>query len=78
MDQTQKSKVTKFLADKVMSETIYQVLLDTFLKPRKGASVEEKAAAFISVEMLQEAWRELDRYRKEVEQETKPLNQVGM
>lgn len=64
MNETGKDKLKRFTNDIIMSEAVYEVLLQSFLKPKKSADVHEKAASFIAIEMLQSAWKELERYKQ--------------
>jgi len=77
MNETEKSKLNRFINDIIMSESVYKVLLDSFLKPKKDADVHEKAASFIAIEMLQGAWKELERYKEVTKSEEKTIKQVG-
>lgn len=73
-----KDRIGRFLKDKNMSKAVYDVLLAAFLKPRKGSGVEEKAAAWISIEQLQEGWKELERYKSDDSEEKSVGKQVGL
>lgn len=55
-------KIARFLDDKAMNQAVYDVLFNCFLKDAKG-DVQTLAAQRIALSLLQEAWRELERYR---------------
>jgi len=63
MDATEKSKLRRFISDPGLSAAVRAVLLQSFIKERKEADVYKLAAAKLAIDMLQDAWRELERYR---------------
>lgn len=63
LDNTQRDKIQRFMSDKVTSDTIRYVIERSFLKPLKGVSVHELAAARLAVDMLDDAWEELRKSR---------------
>ncbi len=75
---TKQAKVTRFLDDEVMSESVFEVIQKAFLKPKPNADVNMKAAQFMSLELLSDAWKELEKYRTAEKDINRPLNQVGM
>lgn len=78
MNPTQKAKITRFLDDTVMSDSVYDVLLSTFLKPQKNNDVQFLAASRIAIDLLQEAWKTLDGYRIEKDNEINQIKQIGL
>jgi hypothetical protein len=70
LDKAQKEKVLRFLSDKLMSDTVRHVIERSFLKPTKGLSVHELAAARMAIDMLDDAWKDLQKSRSEVERES--------
>lgn len=66
-------KIRRFLADKEMSETVKSVLYKNFLQKREG-DVHTLAAQTLAVQFLEDAWRELERYRPEPKREDKLTN----
>lgn len=60
MNQTQLEKVARFMTDKAMSEAVYLLIQRAFLKKKDGEDVELKAARFMALNLLDEAWRDLD------------------
>lgn len=65
------------MTDTVMADAVYEVLLQTYLKKREG-DVHMKAAERVAIDLLNDAWRELDRYKKEMEREPKENHNPGI
>lgn len=79
MDDVQQAKITKFISDKVMSEAVYEVLLNTFLKPIKGnVDLSILAAQRLAIDGIQEAWKELEKSKPESQKEGKNSSNLGM
>lgn len=78
MESQKREKINKFLSDKMMSGYVWEVVLASFLRQRKDADVQLKAAQMIAIELLHEAWKELERDRTSQEVEKKELKQVGL
>lgn len=55
--------------DEVMSDAVYMVVLDAFLKTRSNQDVYTLAAARLSVDYLRDGWKELKKYQDEKEVE---------
>lgn len=60
-----------------MNEAVWGVLLSAFMAKRDG-DVNLKAGQMIAIELLHEAWKDLEKYRNETEQEKKELRQIGL
>lgn len=78
LSETQKQKVKRFLGDKEMERAVYHVLFETFIKREKRDDVQLTAARTIAIDLLQDAWRELEVQKDKVEFEQKPVKQVGL
>lgn len=78
MSDQQKEKIKYFINDPQMSSAVYHVLLSQFIKPKSGALTEEKAAKFISIENLQEAWKVIESYKTLSENQQTVTRQVGL
>lgn len=64
MNETVKQqKIARFLADEAMASIVKDVLLANYLKPAKDKDVQYLAASRIAIDLLQDGWRELERYR---------------
>lgn len=77
-EQLKQEKVRKFLADAAMSEVVFQVLLQSFLKKRETDTVEMKAAERIAIDLLQEGWKELEKIKNQSQPVARSVAQVGM
>jgi len=78
MNDTQKAKLIRFLDDPVMSDTVYQVLRNSFLKSKGQRDVQVLAAERLAIDLLEGGWRELERYKSEDPQGSQTVAQVGM
>ncbi len=65
IDTNKREKIKRFLADKVMSDAVFEVLLDSYIKPRAKLEVTTLAAERIAINLLDEAWKELQKYQGE-------------
>jgi flagellin-specific chaperone FliS len=59
MKDHQKQKIQRFLQDEVMSSSVYDVILSSFLKSQGSEDVNVLAAERIAISLLQDAWKEL-------------------
>jgi len=71
-------KIKRFMQDKVMSESVKAVMLKAFLKTSGSKDVQTLAAERIAIDLLEEAYRELNKYASQEEKEEKILTQVGL
>lgn len=78
LNDTQKAKITRFLNDEQMSESVKEVLLNSFLKPRPNSDIYVLAASKIAIDLLGDAFKDLDKFRNETETEPKKGVQVGL
>lgn len=79
MDLDKKEKINRFLSDAVMSSSVYEVLLDSFLDTEKYKNdVQLLAASRIAIDLLQEGWKDLQKYKKQAEAIKSELKQVGL
>lgn len=63
MNDTQKQKLNRFLNDEVMSKSVYEVLLQSYLRPKERSDVNLLAASRLAIDLLQEGWKELAKYQ---------------
>lgn len=78
MNDLQEHKIKQFVSDEVASGAIYDLLLNFFIKPKPMAHVNEQAASFIAIGLLQDAWKELEKYKTTQDSPSPPLRQVGL
>ena len=64
LNDSQESRLKRFLNDRETSEILFDVLQDSFLKARANKEVHYLAAKSLAVEFLEEARRDLDKYRE--------------
>ncbi len=78
MNPTQKEKINRFLMDKTMAVSVYEVLLQSFLKPKPHGDVHILAASRVAIDLLQEGWRELEKYREKTDGVVESVGNVGL
>ena len=78
MNDFQKAKIIKFINDKEMSDAVFQVVLDSFLKKKPNQDVYLLAASRLSVDFLTEGWAELEKHKNQVEEKIAGLKQIGL
>jgi len=78
MNKTQEDKLQRFMNDAVMADTVYQVLLDSFLVERPNQDVYVLAASRLSIDFLKQGWKELERYARKEKAETPIRTQEGL
>jgi len=71
-------KLKRFIADPNTSEAVYEVILDEFLKTKKETDVQFLAAQRIAIDLLQSAWREIEKYKDISLEPKEPKAQVGV
>ena len=59
-------KIKRFVNDKEMAKAVHGVVLRAFLKPVKDQDIYMKAASRIAIDLLDDAWKELLKYKSEV------------
>jgi hypothetical protein len=56
-------RIKRFMSDKATNEAIFSAIQKTFLKAKPSEDISLKAARFIALELLTEAWRDLNHIR---------------
>jgi len=64
MNDFRNEKLRRFINDPGMSEAVFDVVLNVFLKQKPNTFVNEQAASFIAIGQLQEAWKELEKFKQ--------------
>ena len=77
LDETQKSKIARFINDRLMADAVYQVILDTFLK-EKSTDVHALAAERLAINLLRKSWKELEVMKSSQEEKVETPRQIGM
>lgn len=65
LNETEKAKVKGFLADKIMSGAVRTVMTRSFLKPKGDKDIHTLAASRMAIDLLDEAFRELEKVKSE-------------
>lgn len=77
MTPRQEEQLKRFANDPVMSESVYTLLRNFFLKQRKAEDVYMLAAERLTLFRLEEAWRELESYG-ETQEEKESSGNIGL
>jgi hypothetical protein len=78
MNDTQKKKIARFMSDEVMSGAVLEVLRETYLKKSPDRDVQNLAAQRIAIELLNDGWRELKKFKTEQEHEKTPGGNMAL
>ena len=70
-------QLKRFINNDAMSSAVYDVLLKAYLKPKSHDDVHRLAASRIAIDLLNDAWQELQSYKVN-RSEGKGPTQVGM
>lgn len=73
-----REKLSRFLSDEVMATAVFEVLMDTYTKPRAKLDVHTLAGERIAINLLQDAWRELQKFKHESGRTQDVVPQVGL
>jgi hypothetical protein len=76
MDREQE-KISRFMNDTLLQKTVYGIMLKTFLEPQKG-DVQILAASRIAIDLLQKAWKDMEKYKTIKDEEVRNVGQVGL
>lgn len=77
-DVEKRGRIVGFLNNKETAEAVYHVLLSTFLKKRERSDVYSLASERLSINLLQEAWKEMENMRAQEDKKTVEEVQIGM
>jgi F0F1-type ATP synthase delta subunit len=78
INENQKSRITRFLNDEATSDAVKQAILNSFLKSKPNRDVYQLAASRLAIDMLDEAWRDLERFKDSVNEKISVGKQVGL
>ena len=73
----EKEKIKRFMLDKTMSNAVRKVLEHCFMS-KKNPEVHYLAAKSLSLEFLDDAFKELKRIGSVEESQNKSVNQIGL
>lgn len=71
-------QLKRFANNTEMNEAVKEVLLEVYMRKPSNADANVLAGHFIAIDLLQEAWREIDEYRSKPEEETPVKTQIGI
>jgi hypothetical protein len=71
-------KLKRFANDKVMNEAVREVVSNTILNRKGTKDVYILAAERIAIDIIREAWGELDRYKQDPEEKSTTPRQIGL
>lgn len=77
-ENTKQIKIDRFLKDEAMSNAVYDVIHDSFLKYKGQRDVQILAAERLALDFLDEAWKELKKYETNKGDLSPPFKQVGL
>ena len=69
MDVEKRARIRGFMNDAGTSTALYEELMRIFTKPQEVTNTEVLAAERIAINRLQDAWKELSRYKSEAKEE---------
>lgn len=71
MDNLKKEKLNQFSNDLAMNNAVKELLVSVILKPKGNKDVNYLASERIALDVINEAWKELDRFKPESDSESK-------
>jgi len=78
MTPEQEAKIKQFANDRAMYHAVYGLMLNSFLKPRKGSDVYVLAASRLAIDFLNDSFKEIERLRSVDTKDTQKIGQVGL
>lgn len=78
MNEIKADKLKRFMLDETMSDAVYEVVQSAFLRGRGLRDVQLLAAERLALDLLEDAWSELERFKPRENGESPPLKQVGL
>ena len=78
MDETQKNKIQQFINDDMMFKVILEFLTNSFLNRRGQRDIQIMAAERMAIELLDDGFRELEKFKFGGEEEKAEKRQVGL
>lgn len=70
-------RIKRFMSDKATNEAIFTAIQKTFLKAKSSEDISLKAARFMALELLTDAWRDLN-HIKDADQTPTEGKQIGL
>ena len=77
-EEIRKNKIKSFISDSVMSDSVYQVILNSFLAERQNQDVHVLAASRLSIDFLKQGWKDLERFKNVEVNKGKSVDNIGL
>ena len=78
LNQTDKEKIKRFLADEVMTNAVKSVLREAFLKNSGSEDVQTLASERMAINLLEDGFKELRKHSNREDTKAKEIRQVGL
>ena len=79
MTQIQKDKIARFLEDTLLSDTVRGILIEnTLTQPIKQHEIHYLAAQRLAIDIIKEAWKEMERCKSQVEKKETTSYNIGL
>lgn len=78
LDDHRLERIARFMMDKDTAEAVRDHITMTFLRKRSGDDVHIKAAERVAIDLLFEAWKELEKVQLQKEEDKREFKQVGL
>lgn len=78
MNEQKKQKIIRFMNDELMSQSVFEIIRDNFLKSRGVTDVNYLASKSLAIELLIDAWKELSLMKTLEDKEEKISRQIGL
>lgn len=78
MDDFEIEKVKKFINDQTMSDAVYSIIQDVFLRSKGQRDVYVLASERLALNLLSEAWKEIEKYKLNKEDSISSSGQIGL
>lgn len=78
MNQQQQERISRFLDDQLMSDTVYDILFRFFVKNHGEKDVNMLAARAMASDLLPLAWKEVEKNRFSPPEDQKVVKQIGL
>lgn len=63
LNKTEEDKIIRFLQDPSLSGAVYKVLLDVYTSRKDRTDVHLTAGQMIAIDLLHDAWKELEKIK---------------
>lgn len=74
----EKEQIKMFINNRAMSQSVYNVMLNTFLQVHENADIHVLAGQKIALELLIDTWKKMELLKNESGVEAPKKSQVGL